>query len=684
MRKVFLDELPKWDKNGRYKGKINWKQSIGHKINFIYDDIHGEFEIVDYKIPYLSLRYENNLHNIATSSLIGSRLGLIIGTVCTDYYYDVGDQVKTNKGTIEILEQIRIRDRRGYRYRCLKDNNIDKISEYDLKNGQGCNVCSNTKVMQGINDISTTHPHLMDFFVNIEHSYTVSHGSAKEVTLKCVECGFLKERRVVDLVNNGFACPICSDSISYPEKFLGSLLSQLNIEYKQQFSSEWSKGKKYDFYIEPDIIIETHGEQHYFNSFKHIGGKSLNDERENDKLKEKLAKMNGIDNYIVIDCRKSELEWIKKNVLNSDLNSIYELSNVNWLECHETACKSLVKEVSDLWNKGYDSPNKIAFEINLHDSTVRKYLKRGRELGWNNYDETKTLEPVYKSRRKKIICLNTLEIFDYSKEIEEKYGVKNSFVNAVCNGKNKYIKINNEPFVFMFYDEYINNEVCVENILKDVHTVFEEKRQKQPVCLNTNEIFSTLKEASDKYNIAYPSIIKCCNGLSSYAGKLPTTKEKLIWMYLKDYELLTNDELMKIKSKFNDRSVVQLTKNMEYIKEFQSLDEASDILNIEKVYISEVLKNKRKSSNGYVFMYCEDYEQNKDNLTKIKYKSRSKEVLQLDVELNILKQFKSVTEAHETTKISHISTVCRGERQKAGGYKWMYKEDYEKYIEENK
>ena len=34
MKKVFLDNLPKWE-SGKYKGRINWKESIGHKVKFI-------------------------------------------------------------------------------------------------------------------------------------------------------------------------------------------------------------------------------------------------------------------------------------------------------------------------------------------------------------------------------------------------------------------------------------------------------------------------------------------------------------------------------------------------------------------------------------------------------------------------------------------------------------------------
>lgn len=50
MRKVFLENLPRWEK-GEGKGKIgtiNWSKSIGSKVRFVYEDIEGEVEIVGY------------------------------------------------------------------------------------------------------------------------------------------------------------------------------------------------------------------------------------------------------------------------------------------------------------------------------------------------------------------------------------------------------------------------------------------------------------------------------------------------------------------------------------------------------------------------------------------------------------------------------------------------------------
>ena len=49
-------------------------------------------------------------------------------------------------------------------------------------------------------------------------------------------------------------------------------------------------------------------------------------------------------------------------------------------------------------------------------------------------------------------------------------------------------------------------------------------------------------------------------------------------------------------------------------------------------------------------------------------------VLMLDKDtLETLREFESIKQATDSTKINHISCVCRGSRNTAGGYKWKYK-----------
>lgn len=56
--------------------------------------------------------------------------------------------------------------------------------------------------------------------VNKEDGMKYSHGSNKYVDCKCPNCGFEKQVMVSNLCRKGFKCPICSDGISYKEKYI--------------------------------------------------------------------------------------------------------------------------------------------------------------------------------------------------------------------------------------------------------------------------------------------------------------------------------------------------------------------------------------------------------------------------------------------------------------------------------
>ena len=46
------------------------------------------------------------------------------------------------------------------------------------------------------------------------------------------------------------------------------------------------------------------------------------------------------------------------------------------------------------------------------------------------------------------------------------------------------------------------------------------------------------------------------------------------------------------------------------------------------------------------------------------------------VEKELIKTYNSIEEATKVTKINNISAVCRGCRNKAGGFKWRYSTDF--------
>src|SRR5690606_762241 len=192
------------------------------------------------------------------------------------------------------------------------------LSERSIAN-HNCPYCSGQRVLKGFNDIHTTHPEISRFLTDQSIGHMISAGCNQKVSFTCVDCGHETVKTVGNVTfKGGYVCPRCSDGISYPEKFMMNVLDQLNIMYETQKTFIWSQKRKYDFYIPSfNCIIETHGQQHYRDAFHYFdGGATLEETQLNDLLKENLAKNNGIDKYIVIDCSESEINHIKQGILN--------------------------------------------------------------------------------------------------------------------------------------------------------------------------------------------------------------------------------------------------------------------------------------------------------------------------------------------------------------------------------
>lgn len=62
----------------------------------------------------------------------------------------------------------------------------------------------------------------------------------------------------------------------------------------------------------------------------------------------------------------------------------------------------------------------------------------------------------------------------------------------------------------------------------------------------------------------------------------------------------------------------------------------------------------------------------------------AKAVVQLSINLEFIKKWGCVSEAQKALNIKGgISRVCKGKQKTAGGFKWMYLEDYERMINKN-
>lgn len=299
--------------------------------------------------------------------------------------------------------------------------------------------------------IYSVAPWMMDLGVSKEDAKKYLPQSSQKITVTCPNCGREKQIKISDIYKRKSIGCSCGDGISYNEKFIISLLDQLNIKY--QHDNYWLENKRYDFYFEYNdnkYIIECHGVQHYSEyGFKSYGGRSLQEEQENDKFKKELALKNGIDCYIELDCRKSNINWIKNSIINSKLNNIFNLSKINWNTCEEFSQKNIIKEVCNYWNNKdeNDTTTTIGKIFNLSKITIIDYLKKGTKLGWCDYDpnqerkshkkptNVKAVE-VYKNN---ILIGEFTSIQELSNKSEELYGIKflNTSVCNVCRGRAK-------------------------------------------------------------------------------------------------------------------------------------------------------------------------------------------------------------------------------------------------------
>lgn len=269
-----------------------------------------------------------------------------------------------------------------------------KVSE-----GVGCPVCAGARVVVGINDIATTNPELIKYFKNKEDAYRYSKGSTAIVTFKCPICGYEKDMMISMVVKAGhFSCPVCADGISYPNKFSREFLRQLpvkNVEY--EYSPKWAKPYSYDNYFEYNgekYILEMDGAFHYIRYYK--SNLSLDDTQRIDNIKNNLAELHNI-NIIRINCFYSTKDYIKKNILDSSLSNIFDLSKVDWETCDKKASTSLIEIVSNYYNAHEDmSVNNIAKHFKLQPCTISKYLYKGNEFGICNYHPRNKIPVIIK------------------------------------------------------------------------------------------------------------------------------------------------------------------------------------------------------------------------------------------------------------------------------------------------
>lgn len=319
---------------------------------------------------------------------------------------------------------------------------IWKARPIDILDGRGCPYCDNKRVWIGFNDLWSTRPDIARMLRDPEDGYKHTYGSNKKLEFICPICSSIITKSAKTICRNGLVCQLCSDGISYPNKFGRLLLAQLSVEnVKYEWSPDWIKPYFYDNYFEycgKAYILEFdgglgHGKKKYKSNKRDIVGK------ERDSYKDRLAEEHNIK-VIRIDCDytgkcNDRFMYIKNNILQSELCSVFDLSYVDWEYCDCNAQKTLIKPVADLYNQGL-SVSEIQKIIGYCINTIRRWLTMAAKYNLCNYNRKesrrRTDDSIYRYINQYSINGEFIRSYKCIAEASEATGANHSSIYGCC------------------------------------------------------------------------------------------------------------------------------------------------------------------------------------------------------------------------------------------------------------
>lgn len=319
------------------------------------------------------------------------------------------------------------------KFECLVDGTIFHSTPNNALSGHGCPLCGKkigikkprTKpvVKYERTLIGNKYPYFVNYLKDKNDAFRYGYTTKTILTWVCPECNYEFEKAMAKFCDGRFVCPRCSTGDSYPNKFMFNILSQTNLDFIKEYSPDWIKPKRYDFYFSinnKEYIVEMDGRFH-----------KEEDVKKTDNLKDKLALAHHI-NVIRIDCDygriKNRLNYIKKSIFNSELSSIIDFHKVNFEKANKFALRSEISNVCELWEK-YKDIDKIKDDTKLTLYTIKKYLNFGQENNLCSYihedcmkmRKQQRIERGQYARKVVVQCDQTGEIFPNMKLAGEKY-----------------------------------------------------------------------------------------------------------------------------------------------------------------------------------------------------------------------------------------------------------------------
>lgn len=431
---------------------------------------------------------------------------------------------------------------RLYHWACHLGHKWEETTYRRTSRGNACPFCSNHRVLEGFNDLKTTHPDVLDEWDYEENNKigiyptSVTYGSKQVVHWKCKR-GHSWKCAVYRRTTNEEGCPHCRKELrtSYPEKVVAFYFSQAFEDCLENYRLNRHTKYELDIYI-PSIKVGIE-----YDGYKWHG------DIEKDKAKDLLCTKNGITLFRVREygCKEYDSDSIKMMVIyrnNNDLSAtIIEIINIinNRFGLLKTVDIDIDRDSAIILSKAMSQTkkNSIANTILIKEwdwdknkgvdpSFITPFSNR--KFWWkcplnHSYqaaacDRSKGNKCPYCCSQKVLKGFNDLEYkypdlakeWDYSKnkkkpdEVTAKSNKPYWWICPKCGYSWKTV-------VHVRTSSGCGCPKCKK-------IVSSQKIRKKVINLDTNIVYESIKEASEELNINRACISNACKGIIKTAG----------------------------------------------------------------------------------------------------------------------------------------------------------------------
>ena len=185
--------------------------------------------------------------------------------------------------------------------------------------------------------------------------------------------------------------------------------------------------------------------------------------------------------------------------------------------------------------------------------------------------------------------------------------------------------------------------------------------------------YKSIRSAAISNKILNTHISACCRGICPSAGEF-------VWRYKH------NDDFPLQIDPFVNKCFVPVRQydfDGNFIAEYETSREAESATGINYKDISGVLNEEKKSAGGYMWRKASEYAGVEKINPYVFVTNPGRSVVQLTLDGQYMAEFSNIKEAKRKLNMPniHVGDCCQGKRPNAGGFKWRYKDEYEKEQE---